>query len=76
MYVDNVLIFSKKKVWIDIFIKSLFEGIENFELTDEGNIDKYLGIDIQKHKDGTYELRQLFLIKCVFDELNLSPTET
>jgi len=76
VYVDNVLIFSKKKVWIDIFIKSLFEGIENFELTSEGNIDKYLGIDIQKHKDGTYELRQLFLIKCVFDELNLSPTET
>ena len=76
MYVDDVLIFSKKKVWIDIFIKSLFEGIENFELTDESDINKYLSIDIQKYKDSTYELRQLFLIKCVLDKLNLLPTET
>ena len=76
MYVDDVLIFSKKKVWIDIFIKSLFEGIENFELTDESDINKYLSIDIQKYKDSTYELRQLFLIKHVLDKLNLLPTET
>ena len=57
VYVDDVLIFSRKSVWIDVFVKSLFEGDEKFELTDEGSIDKYLGVDVKKLKDGTYELR-------------------
>ena len=46
IYIDDILIFSKKKIWIDLFVKSLVEGKEKFELTNEGNIDKYLGIDI------------------------------
>ena len=56
-YVDNVLIFSKEKLQIDLLIKSLFEGDENFELTNEDNIDKYLEVDIKENKDGTYEIR-------------------
>ena len=40
--VDDVLIFSREQLQIDFFIKSLTQGIENFELTNEGNIDKYL----------------------------------
>ena len=55
--VDEVLIFSKKKVWIDMLIKYLFNGEENFELTDEGNVDKKIGVDMRKHNDGTCELR-------------------
>ena len=55
--VDEVLIFSKKKVWIDMLIKYLFNGEENFELTDEGNVDKNIGVDMRKHNDGTCELR-------------------
>ena len=57
VYVDNVLIFSKRKCWIDMFIQSLAEGQEKFELTDEGSIDKYLGVDITKLPDGSYELK-------------------
>jgi len=72
VYVDDVLIFSKKNVWIDIFLKSLFDGDEKFELTDEGDIDKYLGVDVNKVDDGVFELRQPFLIKRIIDELNLS----
>jgi len=32
---------------IDLFIKSMMEGPEQFILTDEGDIDKFLGIDIR-----------------------------
>ena len=74
--VDDVLIFSKKSMWIDIFVKSLFEGDEKFELTDEGNIDKYLGVDVKLHDDGLHELRQPFLTKRIINELNLSSVET
>ena len=49
MYVDDVSIFSRDKVWINVFIKSLFKGEENFKLTDEGNIDRYLGVEIVKY---------------------------
>ena len=40
-----------------IFIKSLSNGDEKFELTDEGDINKYLGVDATKNKDGTYEIK-------------------
>jgi len=30
---------------------------ESFELIDEWNIDKYLGIDIMKYKNWIYELK-------------------
>ena len=49
--VDDFLMFSKKKIWIDLFKKSLFEGQEKFELTDEGDIDKCLGVDVNTNKD-------------------------
>ena len=59
-----------------MFIQSLAEGQEKFELTDEGSIDKYLGVDITKLSDGSYELKQPYLIKRIIDELKLSITKT
>ena len=76
MYVDNVLIFSRDKVWIDIFIKLLFKGEENFDLTDEGSIDKYLGVEIVKRQDRMYKLKQPFLTRCIIDELKLSEVDS
>ena len=57
VYIDDVLIFSKNKVWINIFAKSFFEGAENFELTDKGSINKFLKVNIRKNTDGSYELK-------------------
>ena len=76
VYVDDVLIFSRDKVWIDIFIKSLFEGEENFDLTDEGNIDKYLGVEIVERQDGMYEIKQPFLTRRIINELKLSEIDS
>ena len=74
--VDDVIIFSPKKLWIDLFIKYLMDGSENFKLTDEGNIDTYLGVVISKHRDETYELKQPHLTKRIVEELNLAQVET
>ena len=72
VYINDILIFSKEKIWIDIFVKLLFKGDEKFELTDEGSIDKYLGLKIAEKQDRTYKLKQPYLIKYIIDELNLS----
>ena len=76
MHINSALIFSKDKLWIDIFIKSLFEGADKFELIDEDSINKYLGVDIRKNTDGLHKLRQPFLTQRILDELNLSTTNT
>ena len=45
---------------------------EKFEITDEGDIDKYLGDETHKRPDDTHELKQYFLIKRIIEELNMS----
>ena len=43
-YVDDCILISNKKETLDQFIRSLANCIEKFEFTDEGAIDKYLGV--------------------------------
>ena len=63
VYVDDCIIISKKGSGIsNRLIHSLQDGNENFKLTDEGNLDKYLGVDIKRYKDGKMELSQPHLI--------------
>ena len=61
VHVDDVQMFSKKQLCIDMFVKSLAEGEENFELPDEGNIEKCLGVEIQTHSYGSYKIKQSYL---------------
>ena len=67
VYVDDVLIVSKKNKYIDIFVKSLKNGLEKIDLMDEGDITRYLRVEIQKN-DGSFELKQPFLIKCILEK--------
>ena len=48
---------------IDAFIKSMQEGSENFILADEGDIDKFLGIEITRLDGKRFEISQHFLIE-------------
>ena len=52
------------------------EGSEKFKLTDEGSVEKCLGVDITAREDGTCELKQMFLTKRIVEELNLPAVET
>ena len=45
-YVDDCIIVGKSIKEIDEFMKSLQGGSEEFILIDEGNKDKFLGVEI------------------------------
>ena len=47
-YVDDCICFYKNKKVFDELISSLRNGPEKFDLTDDGNIKNYLGVNIEK----------------------------
>ena len=63
VYVDDCIIINKKGSGVATrLINSLQDGNEHFKLTDEGNLDRYLGVEIKKREDGKVELTQPRLI--------------
>ena len=46
-------------------------GNEDFELTDEGSIDKYLGVKIDNIDKNSFEMSQPFLIQRIIEFLGL-----
>ena len=73
---DDVIILSKSKVTLDIIVKSLFDGKENFDLTDEGTLDQHLGIEIRDKSKGSYEMVQPFLIERIIKYVRLDDKQT
>ena len=69
VYVDDCIIFAKKKSQIDDFLESLKNGPEKFDFTDEGSISNYLGVEILKREDGI-ELHQPHLIDRIIQSVN------
>ena len=56
VYVDDGIIFSRKNSGISHrLIQSIKDNKNNFELTDKGDLKRYLGVDITKRKDGIME---------------------
>ena len=53
------------------FIHSMQHGPENFVLTDEGDIDKFWGIEINDIGSGQYEFSQPNFIDWIFQVLQL-----
>ena len=49
-YVDDFILIANKKETLDQFIHSLANAIEKFEFTDEGAIEKYLGLGVSAQK--------------------------
>ena len=71
-YVDDCILISDKTEMLEQFMTSLKNGIEKFEVTDEGPLDKYLGVEIEKLKDNEFILRQPFLIQRILTLLNVT----
>ena len=61
---------------VDTVINSLHNGDEDFELTDEGSLDKYIGVLIQDIDDNSFEMSQPFLIRRVIAFLSLDEHKT
>jgi hypothetical protein len=70
-YVDDCIIVGKDMQIVDSLIESLTVGHEKFLLTDEGSIDKYLGVLIKDIDDTTFEMTQPFLTERIISYLNL-----
>ena len=71
-YLDDFILISNKKETLDKSIHSLANGIEKFEFTDEGAIDKYLGVEVEQLKGKELILRQTFLVRIILAEVNES----
>jgi hypothetical protein len=76
VYVDDCILIGKDSDIIAGFIKSLAEGPENFEFTEEGAIDRYLGVDVQRLPNNEFVLRQPFLIQRILQTMGIEPSET
>ena len=71
LYVDDMIVVSKREKDINSLITSLREEDERFILTSEGDIKNYLGVEIVKNKDGSFELKQPHLIQRILDYVNV-----
>ena len=75
-YVDDCIIVGPSMKNIDAFVKSMKEGSENFILTDEGDIDKFLGIEITQLEDGKrFKIAQPHLINRIISFLNIDTND-
>ena len=70
-YVDDCIILGKHMHIVDSVIDSLRMGNEDFKLTDEGSIDKYLGVKIDDINKNSFEMSQPFLIQRIIEFLGL-----
>jgi hypothetical protein len=75
VYVDVCIIIEKDMDDIDQFILSMQNGPENFVLTDEGSMDKFLRIEIKCLGPKEFEISQPFLIGCIVSFLGIKPQE-
>ena len=76
VYVDDCIILSRDKNTITKFIATLTFGPEKFEFTDEGELSKYLGVEIQQLQDGGFSMTQPFLIQRILDAVNIDMSVT
>ena len=70
-YVDDCIIIGNDMKDINDFVYSMQHGKEKFVLTDEGDIDKFLGIEITHRENGEFEMSQPFLIDRILKFLQL-----
>ena len=72
VYVDDCILLSQNKTTIDDFITSLKNGPEGFEFTDEGSMERYLGVEITRHADKSgFTMTQPHLIERVLEAANI-----
>jgi len=74
VYVDNYLIFSRSKATIKEIIKDLKH--RQFASTDEGEIESYLGVEVNRMNDGSIEIKQPFLINRILSAVGCTESAT
>ncbi len=62
-YVDDCIIINNSMKDINTFVKSMKDGPKGNVLTDEGDINKFLGIEIKEITGNKFKLSQPFVIE-------------
>ena len=76
-YVDDCIVLYRDKNVFDELVDSLKNGPEKFDLTDEGDINMYLGVEIQMlgkpdpNMPRSFEMKQPFLIGRILKLLSI-----
>jgi hypothetical protein len=60
---------------INAFVKSMKDSLKGYVLADEGDINKFLGIEIKEITMNKFKLSQPFLIKQIVNLLGLGQNE-
>ena len=69
LYVDDVIIGGPT----DKDLADVIETIkDNVDIEDQGDITDYVGVNVQRHEDGSMELTQPQLIQSILDDLHLN----
>ena len=76
VYVDNCILTGKNSTIIESFIDFLQHGDENFDFTEKGSMDRYLGVGIQRLENKEFILRQPFLIQQILKAMDIDVKET
>ena len=74
-YVFDCIISGRSMKDIDSFIYSMQHLSENFILTDEVDVNKFLGIEITHNEDSSFEMSRHFLIDRLLSLLGLGKNE-
>jgi hypothetical protein len=74
-YVNDFIIISPSKESINRLIAFMQSGPENFKLIDEGDVNKFLGVEITHLDDNSFELSQPFFIDRILNFLGLRKNE-
>ena len=73
VYTDDTILIGPDQKEIEELIKKLGKV---FKIEDQGDLSDYLGIKIEKHKNGTMEWTQPVLISSVLKDLGLDKVDT
>ncbi len=79
VYIHDWIVISPKLRIVDAFIKSLKDGPEQLDFTEEGSLDTYLGVLFTDFNNGKqFEMSQSFLIKRILTliQIEMHTTES
>ena len=66
IYTNDCIMVSEKSSTLE---DPIMELSKKFKINDEGEVDKYLGVKVQKNDDGSFKLSQLLLIEQILTAL-------
>ena len=69
VYVDNVIALANDESVLKKLVANLKE--KRYDLTDDGTINKYLGVDVKHKFDGSFKLTQPYLIERILKVLGV-----